>query len=1367
MFDRNNLLPVLLNTCANVVFSFSDMSLRKHRLKLNVNDYLYADPSDSFIIKKVSEEVGNGLFAQKSFFKGDFVLFYRGQRLTAEEYEAVIDKSYLFSNDTDLFIDASDTNSGLARYMNDSLKDPNCVASIYRCKEKLPHVMFKTLRNIEAGEELRYSYGPKNGIHRPWLENKSVLQGNFSKKSELTVESVLENHQSEVLIEDNFEEQAIGNTPETLARESSSAFTPNENKSQSESCLSVDLLKETGGVETEETEIENAASKDEGNMAIGCKTTISVCREIGQTVREISLLYQSAICDNLSDSNLQNVQHSAELQAEEIQRKNETNRKIEKFSDVYTPENSDSESSSDENDDYAEERQIDEASEKISNCKDPETVVQHQTEQNETSQASINENLNGGVCENAVSQHSDVNESTQSPFHQHQEESGNISLQSALEHEESVDDCYAYAPLECFLCGKKLFGDHQIARHVFLQECTNREFEVLDPQSFQFFLCRCCPTVFFGFELDEISEHVSSAHGKAVFLNGVSEKSGTIEQYMIDPFLIDKICRDYRTGKLKRKTTAEHSTGNPSWFRKKPHAANFNARKNADPDYSPSESTVRKQTKKAKKVCLTKEFDRLSKQVFDCTIPTQPPGNSEVSGLPKKSAVQPPNNVNDENSKGGPNTSEEEVANSIEISDMQSADRNEVELSKNCKRKRKSGREKLVCTLCYKVLNNKYVISEHLEHIHKIRDRKQRKMMSKILYFQSNYNCSKKKRLYVCFKPGCLLTFHRKDKHTRQLKNNETLNEHFDFIKPIHRLNQLPEEFLPEELSVDEPLTVKPNIFGIDLQKTIELWAAEKVDDYQEGVGQRTYAPERMPSLLKKLKMFVIDSKGFMYPPGVESLFNKLQEHYRVNSGKTKLFYCREFLNFIHYSKINDGFDLSAEQGQQWRMLCERMEMAVQRVNNRAQKSASCEMSVNREFKARAKLSKQHVKEIFDKIISLLKEILVFFESPDLSRSDPGSVDHSYKLLQCCLIFVVSNRNVSRVGSAIWLKKTFLKTAYLVKSQGVVTFKCFDVKKMETVIRNTNSKTLRVQKREVTLELMRSNKNYKTEAGKELILTYEEYWFFLRYLVIKEKIGAGDQEYLFLKRDQKNEILNRNIVGKWHCVLESHLKLDVKINTSVWRQSMCTIFSQEVTDMRIQGALDRHIGHSRKIAELFYELNCKVHDAVVTFRAVDDVLASNKVLNAESQNLLDDREYEDTVFQFKGLTFETELVPTTKEIELKTMMEEDEIEPEDEEAEDEPAATETENNSHFSDGVPSEIFIYQFLLSSARKKNLSFDQYRVVAAFFRKSLIGEERGTLKDLHESVQRVELNPHANYNHVCHLIKKLHAWKEQGYK
>ena len=223
---------------------------------------------------------------------------------------------------------------------------------------------------------------------------------------------------------------------------------------------------------------------------------------------------------------------------------------------------------------------------------------------------------------------------------------------------------------------------------------------------------------------------------------------------------------------------------------------------------------------------------------------------------------------------------------------------------------------------------------------------------------------------------------------------------------------------------------------------------------------------------------------------------------------------------------------------------------------------------------------------------------------------------------------------------------------------------------------------------------------------------------------------------------------------------------------------MCTLFSEKINDLRVQASLDRHIGHSRKIAELFYELNCKLVDAVVTFRAVDAVLSSTTELNQESKKILDETKFKDAVFQFKGKTFETELIPCTEEIELAIQQ----VEPINEDEEDSmqtasqgATSSAVMNNLQFpiaelendlEHDIPSETDVVQFLVNKARKRSLSIDQYRVVADFFLRGLRGQDRGTLKELHSDIQAVRENAHANYNHVCFLVKKLNSWKENSF-
>ena len=139
----------------------------------HVEKYLDEDPENLFV-QFVSDVKNYGLFAKTSFQKGDFVVFYRGTRLTREQYfekinEKEIANEYIFTDDkNDLYIDATDValeTTGIARYANDDHRKPNMKAKKYIAVDGSKHVQFRALRNISEDEELVYDYGAKN---LPW-----------------------------------------------------------------------------------------------------------------------------------------------------------------------------------------------------------------------------------------------------------------------------------------------------------------------------------------------------------------------------------------------------------------------------------------------------------------------------------------------------------------------------------------------------------------------------------------------------------------------------------------------------------------------------------------------------------------------------------------------------------------------------------------------------------------------------------------------------------------------------------------------------------------------------------------------------------------------------------------------------------------------------------------------------------------------------------------------------------------------------------------------------------------------------------------------------------------------------------------------
>ena len=101
----------------------------------NIEKWIEKDPEEKFVVGDCGAK-GKGLFVRQDVNKGDFLLFYRGNRLDKESYRKISqdeDNSYVFVNEKhNLYIDAKDPNSGLARFINDcSNEKPNCDPKLY------------------------------------------------------------------------------------------------------------------------------------------------------------------------------------------------------------------------------------------------------------------------------------------------------------------------------------------------------------------------------------------------------------------------------------------------------------------------------------------------------------------------------------------------------------------------------------------------------------------------------------------------------------------------------------------------------------------------------------------------------------------------------------------------------------------------------------------------------------------------------------------------------------------------------------------------------------------------------------------------------------------------------------------------------------------------------------------------------------------------------------------------------------------------------------------------------------------------------------------------------------------------------------
>jgi len=111
------------------------------------------------IIVRHSTIHGNGVFATRKIPAGEFIIEYKGERITQREADkrAGADPdnpfhTFFFSLESGKLIDGG-VNGNEARWINHSC-EPNCEA-----REEGGQIFIHALRDIRRGEELNYDYG--------------------------------------------------------------------------------------------------------------------------------------------------------------------------------------------------------------------------------------------------------------------------------------------------------------------------------------------------------------------------------------------------------------------------------------------------------------------------------------------------------------------------------------------------------------------------------------------------------------------------------------------------------------------------------------------------------------------------------------------------------------------------------------------------------------------------------------------------------------------------------------------------------------------------------------------------------------------------------------------------------------------------------------------------------------------------------------------------------------------------------------------------------------------------------------------------------------------------------------------------------
>ncbi|XP_034451778.1 histone-lysine N-methyltransferase set-1-like [Hippoglossus hippoglossus] len=125
-------------------------------------------------IRYINAFKGRGIFTSALFEKGDFVLEYRGELITKEEWER---RQRLYHDSLKVFmfefhfngklwcVDAAKEDGSLGRLVNDDHINPNAKIKYLTVPGK-PHLCLFAIRDIGPGEALTYSYGDSDWLWR-------------------------------------------------------------------------------------------------------------------------------------------------------------------------------------------------------------------------------------------------------------------------------------------------------------------------------------------------------------------------------------------------------------------------------------------------------------------------------------------------------------------------------------------------------------------------------------------------------------------------------------------------------------------------------------------------------------------------------------------------------------------------------------------------------------------------------------------------------------------------------------------------------------------------------------------------------------------------------------------------------------------------------------------------------------------------------------------------------------------------------------------------------------------------------------------------------------------------------------------------
>ncbi|XP_077978108.1 uncharacterized protein LOC144433636 [Glandiceps talaboti] len=144
-----------------------------------------------FEIRFINSFKGKGVFAAKEYTKGDYLMWYEGERLSGKEasekeneYDETGDGSYIFffkDKGKPVAIDATRIET-IAKYVNDDHVKPNSTMKKVVDQSGTNHLCLFAIRDIAVNEEILYNYG--EGLDLPWRKC-SIMDKQGAKEKRL------------------------------------------------------------------------------------------------------------------------------------------------------------------------------------------------------------------------------------------------------------------------------------------------------------------------------------------------------------------------------------------------------------------------------------------------------------------------------------------------------------------------------------------------------------------------------------------------------------------------------------------------------------------------------------------------------------------------------------------------------------------------------------------------------------------------------------------------------------------------------------------------------------------------------------------------------------------------------------------------------------------------------------------------------------------------------------------------------------------------------------------------------------------------------------------------------------------------------